>query len=316
MATLSIPPVLTSPRDDPVKLHKAFKGFGCDTATVVHILAHRDATQRAFIEQEYRAMYSEELRERLPSELGSDVKAILLWMPDPTSRDAAIFRNALSGDKIDLKAATEVIRLQTPSQIQQFKQIYYAWFHAYLEHDIENQASGDHKKLLLACVSTIRHKGPEVDWVMAEFDAKSLYRARKKELGTDEKIFLRIFSERSRPQLAAISSAYHRKYGRSLKKVKSETSGRFKFALLTILRCAENPGKYFAKVLHKAMKGMGTDDTTLTRVIVTRAKIDRHYIKFEYEKKHGKYLIDAVHLETSSHYRIFPLSLLGAVHPK
>lgn len=33
-----------------------------------------------------------------------------------------------------------------------------------------------------------------------------------------------------------------------LQAVKSETSGLFEFALLTILRCAENPAKYFAKV--------------------------------------------------------------------
>lgn len=30
--------------------------------------------------------------------------------------------------------------------------------------------------------------------------------------------------------------------------VKSETSGNFGFGLLTILRCAESPAKYFAKV--------------------------------------------------------------------
>lgn len=33
-----------------------------------------------------------------------------------------------------------------------------------------------------------------------------------------------------------------------LKAVKSETSGKFEFGLLTILKCAENPAKYFAKV--------------------------------------------------------------------
>lgn len=49
-------------------------GFGCDTTAVVKILAHRDATQRALIEQEYRAMYSEELNKRLDSELSGDVK--------------------------------------------------------------------------------------------------------------------------------------------------------------------------------------------------------------------------------------------------
>lgn len=61
------------------------------------------------------------------------------------------------------------------------------------------------------------------------------------------------------------------------------------------------------------MKGIGTDDTTLTRVIVTRAEIDMVYIKAEYHKKYGKALHEAVHSETSSHYRTFLLSLLG--HP-
>ncbi|KAL2233242.1 annexin D5 [Sesamum indicum] len=316
MATLSIPPVLTTPRDDAMQLYRAFKGFGCDTAAVVNILAHRDATQRLLIEQEYRTMYSTELSKRLASELSGNVeKAILLWMPDPAARDATIIRQALTGDIIDLKAATEVICSRTSPQIQYVKQIYHARFHAYLEHDIEYQASGDHKKLLLACISSMRYEGPEVDKVMAEKDAKSLYKAGEKKLGTDEKTFIHIFSERSRAHLVAVASAYHSMYGNSLKKaIKSETSGHFEFALLTILQCAENPGKYFAKVLHKAMKGMGTDDTTLTRVIVTRAEIDMQYIKAEYHKKYGKSLNDAVHSETSSHYRTFLLSLLGATH--
>lgn len=59
------------------------------------------------------------------------------------------------------------------------------------------------------------------------------------------------------------------------------------------------------------MKGMGTNDTTLIRVIVTRAEIDMQYIKAEYRKKYGKTLNEAVHSETSGHYRTFLLTLLG-----
>lgn len=70
----------------------------------------------------------------------------------------------------------------------------------------------------------------------------------------------------------------------------------------------------YLKVLHKAMKGIGTNDSTLTRVIVTRAEIDMQYIKAEYQKKHGKTLNDAVHSETLSHFRTFLLSLLGPTH--
>ncbi|XP_051149625.1 annexin D5 [Andrographis paniculata] len=316
MATLTVPPVVTTPRDDAVQLHRAFKGFGCDTAAVVNILAHRDSMQRSYIEQEYRTMYSEELSKRLGSELRGDLKkAVLSWMPDPGTRDATIVKQAFSGDVIDLKAATEVICSRTPSQIQQMKQIYLGRFRTYLEHDIEHQASGDHKKLLLAYVTAMRYEGPEVDRAMAEQDAKSLYKAGEKRLGTDERTFIRIFSERSRAHLNSVASAYHNMYGNSLKKaIKKETSGTFEFALLTILQSAVNPGKYFAKLLHKAMKGLGTNDTTLIRIIVTRAEMDMHYIKVEYEKKYRKPLNDAVHSETSGHYRTFLLSLLGATH--
>lgn len=53
-------------------IHLSFNfspGFGCDTSAVVNILAHRDSTQRALIQQEYRIMYHEELLKRLASEL-------------------------------------------------------------------------------------------------------------------------------------------------------------------------------------------------------------------------------------------------------
>jgi annexin D len=62
------------------------------------------------------------------------------------------------------------------------------------------------------------------------------------------------------------------------------------------------------------MKGLGTDDSTLTRVIVTRTEIDMQYIKAEYRKKYGKSLNDAVHSETSGNYRTFLLALLGPNH--
>ncbi|PIA29923.1 hypothetical protein AQUCO_05800180v1 [Aquilegia coerulea] len=312
MSSLTYSPVLTSPRDDAIALYRAFKGFGCDTAAVVNIIAHRDATQRTLIQQEYRAMYSDDLIKRMSSELSGDVKkAVLLWMNDPAGRDAAIVRDALAV-VIDLKAATEVICSRTPAQIQVFKQIYYSRFGVQLEQDIEMQASGDHKKLLLAHVSFRRYEGLEFDRMAAENDAKVLFKAGEKRIGTDETAFIHIFSERSSAHLAAVSAAYKSMYGSSLEKaIKKETSGNFEFGLLTILRCAENPAKYFAKSLHKAMKGMGTRDTDLIRIVVTRTEIDMQYIKGEYQKNYGKTLHDAIKAETSGNYRTFLLSLVG-----
>ena len=72
---------------------------------------------------------------------------------------------------------------------------------------------------MLAYVSTPRYEGLEFDREIAAKDSKALFKAGEKKLGTDEKTFIHIFSERSRAQLAAIISAYHDMYGNSLKKV-------------------------------------------------------------------------------------------------
>ncbi|MFS8005550.1 putative annexin [Helianthus anomalus] len=100
----------------------------------------------------------------------------------------------------NLGAVTEVICSRTSSQLQTLKQIHHATFGTYLENDIEIQATGDHQKILLACLSK-PCEGPEVDREMAADDAKALYKAGEKKLGTDEKVVVQIFSERSRGHL-------------------------------------------------------------------------------------------------------------------
>ncbi|KAE9467264.1 hypothetical protein C3L33_00827, partial [Rhododendron williamsianum] len=230
-------------------------------------------------------------------------------MDDPASRDAKIVKHGLSKN---LNVAIEVICSRTPSQLEELKKAYRTMFTNYLDEDIESHAQGDNKKLLVAYAGAIRSERPEVDAVMVEKDAKDLFKDGEWRYGTDEETFIRIFSERSCAHLAAINSAYRKLYVNSLKKaVKRETSSKFKSALLTILRCAENPGKYFAKALHKSMDGLGTDDETLTRIIVSRAEVDIEKIKAEYLKKYGKPLSDDVHSDTSGQYRAFLLLLLN-----
>lgn len=74
-------------------------------------------------------------------------------------------------------------------------------------------------QLLLAYASVPRYEGMEVDRATVEMDAKALFKAGEKRLGTDERTFIRIFSERSRAHMAAVNSAYRNMYGNSLKKV-------------------------------------------------------------------------------------------------
>lgn len=58
------------------------------------------------------------------------------------------------------------------------------------------------------------------------------------------------------------------------------------------------------------MNGLGTSDTTLIRVVVTRAGIDMEDIKKEYVQEYKTSLKDYIHDDTSGDYRTFLLNLL------
>ena len=65
-------------------------------------------------------------------------------------------------------------------------------------------------------------------------------------------------------------------------------------------------------MLHKSMKGIGTRDEMLIRVIVTRAEIDMQLIKTEFNRKYNKRLEDMISSETSGNYKKFLLALVGS----
>ncbi|ESQ28472.1 hypothetical protein EUTSA_v10019463mg [Eutrema salsugineum] len=313
MATMKIPMTVPSPRVDADQLFKAFKGRGCDTSVIINILAHRNATQRALIEQEYETKFSDDLRKRLQSELhGHLKKAVLLWMPEAVERDASILKHALRGAVTDHKAVAEIICTRTGSQLRQIKQVYFNTFGVKLEQDIESEASGNHKRVLLAYLNTTRYEGPEIDNKIVENDARVLKSAVARKRKSDDQTLIQIFTDRSRTHLVAVRSTYRSMYGKELgKAIRDETRGNFEHVLLTILQCAENSSFYFAKALRKSMKGLGTDDTALIRMVVTRAEVDMQYIVSEYRKRYKKTLYNAVHSDTTGHYRAFLLSLLG-----
>ena len=59
--------------------------------------------------------------------------------------------------------------------------------------------------------------------------------------------------------------------------------------MLTV-SCSKNPARYFAGRLYKSMKGAGTDDETLIRVMVSRCEVDMVQIKEAFMREYKKSL--------------------------
>jgi hypothetical protein len=65
------------------------------------------------------------------------------------------------------------------------------------------------------------------------------------------------------------------------------------------------------QLVRNAIKGVGTDEGALTRVIVTRAERDLNGIKELFYLRNSVSLDHAVAKETSGSYKVFLLALLG-----
>lgn len=61
-----------------------------------------------------------------------------------------------------------------------------------------------------------------------------------------------------------------------------------------LVEYAQSPQAFFARRLYAAMKGIGTNDSTLIRIIVSRSEIDLGDIKNEFERLYDRTLLSAV----------------------
>jgi len=97
--------------------------------------------------------------------------------------------------------------------------------------------------------------------------ATALYEAMKG-FGTNEKKIIDTLAELDNETIQKVREEFSNHYHKDLiKEIKSETSGNFERALVALLM---GPVEYDAFLLHDAMAGLGTNDSQLIEVLVTR----------------------------------------------
>uniref|UniRef100_A0A0E0JJ82 Annexin n=1 Tax=Oryza punctata TaxID=4537 RepID=A0A0E0JJ82_ORYPU len=341
MATVVVPPVTPSPAEDADALLKAFQGWGTDEQAVIAVLAHRDATQRKQIRLAYEENYNENLIQRLQSELSGDLEARVLqifintpqelklvkpklvkyramyhWVLDPVERQAVIANAATKCIHEDYAVIVEIACTNSSSELLAVKRTYHVLYKCSLEEDVAARATGNLRSLLLALVSTYRYGGDEVNDALAKSEAKIL-RETVTNGETDHGELIRIVGTRSRAQLNATFNWFRDERGTSITRATkalqhgADPTG-YSHALRTAVRCISDANKYFVKVLRNAMHKSGTDEDSLTRVIVLHAEKDLKGIKDAFQKRTSVALEKAIGNDTSGDYKSFLMALLGS----
>ncbi|KAL0397622.1 UNVERIFIED_CONTAM: Annexin-like protein RJ4 [Sesamum calycinum] len=272
-----------SPVADAEALRKACQGWGTDEKAVISILGRRNATQRKLIRQAYEDLYQEDLVKRLESELSGDFeRAVYRWILDPEDRDAVLLHVAIKKTPVpDYPVIIELSCIHSPEEFLATKRAYQARYKRSLEEDLAQHTSGDIRKFLVGLVSIYRYRGDEINTKLANSEADILHNAIKEKAFSHDEV-VRIITTRSKAQILATLNHYKDDHGASI-----------------------------TKVIRQAVNRPGTDEESLTRVVVTRAEKDLKEIKQLYQKRNNVTLDHAVAKETSGDYKAFLLTLLG-----
>ncbi|BAT89241.1 hypothetical protein LR48_Vigan08g008200 [Vigna angularis] len=315
MASLKLPEVVPSPTQDSERLRKAFQGFGTDERALILVLGHRNAQQRKEIAETYKQLYNESLIDRLHSELSGDFRnAIILWTYDPPERHARLANSALKAKKKGIKqlqVLVEITCASTPNHLVAVRQAYCSLFDSSLEEDIISNVAAPLRKLLVSLVSSYRYDKVAVNLEVAKSEASKLHEAiSNKKLDDDHVVWT--LSTRNLFQLRETFTCYNNLYGNTLEQgIKSCGSGDLEALLQLVILCIDSPEKHFAKVIRDSIVGLGTDEDSLSRAIVTRAEVDLLKVRFEYYTMFKINLDDDVSGDTSGDYKDFLMTLLG-----
>uniref|UniRef100_A0A8B9SLW7 Annexin n=1 Tax=Anas platyrhynchos TaxID=8839 RepID=A0A8B9SLW7_ANAPL len=294
-------------------LRKAMKGLGTDEGAIIDVVTKRSNAQRQQIIKAYKAHYGRDLMADLKSELsGSLAKLILGLMLTPAQYDAKQLRKAVEGAGTDESVLIEIMATRNNQEIAAINEAYQQAYHKRLEDDLSSDTSGHFKRILVSLALGNRDEGPE-NLTQAHEDAKKLADVSSNDSSDSlETRFLSILCTRSYPQLRRVFQEFIKMTNHDVEHaIKKRMSGDVRDAFVAIVRSVKNKPAFFADKLYKSMKGAGTDERTLTRIMISRSEIDLLNIRAEFVDLFDKSLHHMIEKDTSGDYRMALLALCG-----
>ncbi|KAF6305737.1 annexin A5 [Rhinolophus ferrumequinum] len=221
--------------------------------------------------------------------------------------DAETLRNAMKGLGTDEESILTLLTSRSNTQRQEIAEAFKTLYGRDLLDDLKSELTGKFEKLIVALMKP--------SWL---YDAYELKHALKG-AGTDEKVLTEIIASRTPEELTAIKQVYEEVFDKYMtisgfqieETIDRETSGNLEQLLLAIVKSIRSIPSYLAETLYYAMKGAGTDDQTLIRVVVSRSETDLYNIRKEFRKNFATSLYSMIKGDTSGDYKKALLLLCG-----
>lgn len=240
--------------------------------------------------------------------------------------DARLMERAMSGIGNDVEVLNEILCTRTNEEIRAMRA---AWTEKIdPKQSLEDRVSDETKKFFGVthyhnlCMKLLAGRRPACsnpDEDLVRKDAEELNRLllERSNVNTAEAKFVEIFTERNWPHIRALVGEFQKvskkwtldgaichEFGESSNTVR---------ALRVLIEFCTDPYDFWAKKMQQAMKGMGTNDNQLIRIVVSRCEIDLHNVVQVFGQRYGegKNLKGWIEHDTGGFYTQLLLYLCG-----
>ena len=173
-----------------------------------------------------------------------------------------------------------------------------------LIQEIEKNFSGVLKKNLINLISTPRGESHTPNPNKCEKLADLLISVGEGNWAGNDDIFKEVFIKSSGEELILIGRFYYKKTGKNmLDIIEKKITGKNKILLKEVLYNNIIPQELYAEKIYNSIKGLGTNNSLLARVLVLRHEIDMDEINEFYKDKYKKEMKDDIIGDTSGNFQ-------------
>uniref|UniRef100_A0A914H5T6 Annexin n=1 Tax=Globodera rostochiensis TaxID=31243 RepID=A0A914H5T6_GLORO len=284
-------------------LHKAIGEKNKDE--VIRLLCTISNQQRQEVVVEFKSLFEE---------------LILALLELPSVFEARQLYKAMSGLMGTKESVLiEILTTHSNRQIGEMKRVYEKLYGHPLEKDIVGDTSGPFQHLLVSLCNESRDESWNTDPLRANMVARTLFKKSEVESGVDDAVFNQVLANENFNQLHLIFTEYEKVSGHTIDQaIQQQFSGETRDGFMAVVECVRNRHAFFAKLLQNATKGffgignlgIGTRDSDLIRLIVSRAECDMAEIKDQYMQMYNTTLENAIEKNCSGSYKEGLLTLI------
>ena len=276
-----------------------------DDNKLIKLVTSRTKDERLKIRSEYESIYNTDLIKEIQDNYKFNFKEVLVGLfYSPIDYDCYHSLKAVKGLGTDEMALIEILTTRTKEDIKNMISRYKEMYPGRdMIADIKDDTSGNFWNILNSLLEGKRSDNKNPDMEECKKIVEDLLQPATNKQNHVEK-YIKVFTEKSKEEIEMIGKIYHKMtQSNILHDIQKNFSGDTKNALVGIIYGMLSPPEYFAKLIYEAIKGLGTNDTTLIRVLITRDEIDMPSIKQYYRHMYNKDMINDIIGDTSGSYQ-------------